>query len=103
MLFSYWSKRKLESHNQLLRYARIKQLDRSVRLQWILERRSEHKCLSEDLYLILSDIHTTDLQVKANDTFPETFGEQTTHSCTVFFVFPAGGLDTFHITLKRIG
>ena len=63
---------------------------------------SDHKCMSGDLYPILSDIQSTGSQIRANSTFTETFGGSTSQSYTVFFVFPTGGQATFHVTLNQV-
>jgi hypothetical protein len=62
---------------------------------------SDYKCLSEDLYPIISDIESTEYKIKANSTFTETFGESTPQSYTILFLFPTGGQGTFHIKLNR--
>lgn len=62
---------------------------------------TNHTCKASDLYPIISDIKSTNLQVRSNLAFTETFGSTSSqHSWTVFFVFPPGGQATFHVTLK---
>lgn len=63
---------------------------------------TNNKCTSENLYPIINEIQTSDFRIKANSTFSETFGESTPQSYTIFFIFPVGGTDTFHITLKQV-
>ena len=63
---------------------------------------TDYKCVSEDLYPIISQIESSDYRVKANSTFTETFGESTPQSYTLFFIFPPSGLGTFHIKLNQV-
>jgi hypothetical protein len=63
---------------------------------------TDNKCLSQDLYPIISDIHSTDFRVINNNTFTEIFGGKSTQAQTMFFVLPVGGQSAFHITLNRI-
>lgn len=63
---------------------------------------SNYKCASGDLYPILSDIQSTNRQIRANGTFTETYGGSTPQSYTVFFVVPPGGQATFHVTFKPV-
>ena len=63
---------------------------------------TDNKCLSEDLYPIISDIQSTDFRVSNNNTFTEIFGGRSIQAQTMFFVLPVGGQSTFHITLNRI-
>jgi len=62
---------------------------------------NNHKCTSEDLYQILSDIQSADSQIRGDTLFKETFGGSTPQSCTVFFIFPPGGQATFHVAYKK--
>ena len=64
---------------------------------------SNNTCTSSDLYPIISDIQSTDHQIRLNNPFTQTFGESTQQSYTVFFVVPPGGQQaTFHVTLKHV-
>jgi hypothetical protein len=63
---------------------------------------NEYKCLSEDLYPIISQIENTDYRVNANSNFTKIFGESAQQSYTFFFIFPPNGIGTFHITLNQI-
>ncbi len=63
---------------------------------------NDHKCISEDLYPIISKIEATDLQIKTNNTFTQTFGESTPQGYTVFFIFPPGGQTTYQVKLTQI-
>jgi len=63
---------------------------------------SNYTCLSSNLYPILSDIYSSDQQIRIGTPFIETYGASTQESYTVFFVVPPGGqLATFHVTLKK--
>jgi hypothetical protein len=62
---------------------------------------SGYKCLSENVYPIISNIESTGQRFKANSNYTETFGEPTPQSYTVFFLFPTGGQGTFHIKLNQ--
>ena len=61
-----------------------------------------YKCVSEDLYPILSDIESSEYRVNANSTFTEIFGEAVPRSYTFFLVFPPNGEGIFHVTLTRM-
>jgi len=62
---------------------------------------SNNICTSSDLYPILSEIQSTDHQIRLNTPFTQSFSESTQQSYTVFFVIPPGGQQaTFHVTLK---
>ena len=61
---------------------------------------NNHTCMSNNVYSILSQIHSTDFELKGNTTYTQTFGGSTQESYTVFFVFPPGGQATFHVTYK---
>ncbi len=63
---------------------------------------TDYKCLSAEVYPILSDIKSADAQVTGNSPYAETFGGSAEESYTVFFIFPPGGQSTFHVTLKQI-
>ncbi len=63
---------------------------------------SDHKCDSQDIYPIIDQIESMDFEIRTNSTFTDIFGESTPQSYTVFFIFPAGGSATFHITLNQI-
>jgi hypothetical protein len=63
---------------------------------------TDHKCMSQDLYSIISQIDSTDYRVKANSTFTETFGGSTSQSYTFFFILPPNGPGTFHIKLNQV-
>jgi hypothetical protein len=63
---------------------------------------TDYKCMSEDLYPIISQIETTSFQIKSNSTFIETFGASTPRSYTLFFIFPPGGTSTFNVKLEKI-
>jgi hypothetical protein len=63
---------------------------------------TDYKCLSAEVYPILSDISSADAQVTGNSPYTETFGGSAAESYTVFFIFPPGGQSTFHITLKKV-
>ena len=63
---------------------------------------TDYKCMSQDVYPILNDIHSADAQIKGNSPFTETFGGSTAESYTVFFIFPPGGQATFHVAFKQI-
>ena len=63
---------------------------------------TNHKCMSQDLYPIISQIESSDYRVQANSTFTETFGGSTLQSYTFFFIFPPSGLGTFHINLSQV-
>jgi len=63
---------------------------------------TDHKCVAEDLYSIISQIESSDYRVKANSTFTETLGESTPQAYTFFFIFPPNGQGTFHINLSRM-
>ncbi len=64
---------------------------------------SNHICTSSDLYPILSEIKSTDHQIRLNTPFTQTFGESTQQSYTIFFVIPPGGQQaTFQVTLKQV-
>ncbi len=62
---------------------------------------NDHKCMSEDLYSILSDMRSVGSQIRGDTPFKETFGGSTPQSYTVFFIFPPGGQATFHITYNK--
>ena len=62
---------------------------------------SNHTCMSEDVYPILSEIKSADAQIKGNTAYTQTFGGSTPECYTIFFIFPPGGQATFHITLKQ--
>lgn len=59
-------------------------------------------CVSSDLYPIMSQIETTDYQLRVNNTFVQTFGESTPQSYTILFVLPPSGIGSFHIQLNKI-
>lgn len=59
-------------------------------------------CIAEDLYPIISQIETTNFQIKTNSTFTHTFGDNTPQSYTLFFLMPPGGNGTYHIMLNKI-
>ena len=63
---------------------------------------TNNTCISSDIYPILNDIQSTELAIRLNSPFTETFGASSTQqSYTVFFVVPPGGQQaTFHVTLK---
>jgi hypothetical protein len=64
---------------------------------------NNNTCTSSDLYPILSEIQSTDHQIRLNKSYTQTFGESTQQSYTVFFVIPPGGQQaTFHVTLKQV-
>ena len=64
---------------------------------------NNHTCVSSDLYPILSDLQSTDRQIRLNSPFTETYGSSTQQSYTVFFVVPPGGQQaTFHGTFKKV-
>jgi hypothetical protein len=57
-------------------------------------------CKSANVYPIINDIKSADFTLIANSPYTQTFGDTTTKSYTVFFLFPPGGPTTFHITLN---
>jgi hypothetical protein len=61
---------------------------------------TNNTCLSEDLYLILSDIKSADAQIRGDTPYTASFGGPKPQSYTVFFIFPPGGKATFHVTLS---
>jgi hypothetical protein len=63
---------------------------------------TNHKCVSEDLYPILSQIESSEYRVNVNSTFTETFGGATAQSYTIFFIFPPSGPGTFHVKLFQV-
>ena len=63
---------------------------------------SDHKCLPEDLYPILSEIESADFQIRSDSPFKEVFGGSTPERYTVFFIFPPGGEATFHVTYEKV-
>ena len=64
---------------------------------------SNNTCTSSDLYPIISDIQSTDHQIRLNTPYTQAYGESTQQSYTVFFVVPPGGQQaTFHVTLKQV-
>jgi hypothetical protein len=64
---------------------------------------SNHTCTPSDLYTILSEIQSTDHQIRLNTPYTQTYRESTQQSYTVFFVVPPGGQQaTFHVTLKQV-
>ncbi len=63
---------------------------------------ADYKCVSQDVYPILSSIQSAGAQVTGNSPFTETFGGANPQSYTVFFIFPPGGQATFHVTLERV-
>jgi hypothetical protein len=64
---------------------------------------TNHTCTSSDLYPILSDIQSTDQQIRLGTPFTKTFGATVNpHSFTVFFVVPPGQQSTFHVTFKQV-
>jgi hypothetical protein len=63
---------------------------------------TDHTCMSGDLYPIISDIQSTDSEIRANKPYTQTFSDSTQQSYTVFFVIPPGGPAAFHVTLKPI-
>ena len=63
---------------------------------------TNHVCLSEDIYPIVSDIPASSLRMNSNSTFSKVYGGATPQSYTVFFIFPPGGEGTFHIKLERV-
>lgn len=62
---------------------------------------AENKCMSEDLYPIIDEIESMDFEIRTNNTFTRVFGESILRSCTLFFIFPAGGSSTYHIKLNQ--
>ena len=63
---------------------------------------TDHMCLSQDLYSIVSDIPASNLRMNSNSTFTQIYGGPTPQSYTVFFIIPPGGQSTFHIKLERV-
>jgi hypothetical protein len=63
---------------------------------------TNNTCKAGDLYSIISDIQSVDLEIKANQPYIETFGGSTQQSYTVFFLVPPGGPAAFHVTLKKV-
>ncbi len=64
---------------------------------------TNYTCVSSDLYPILSDIQSTDHQIRLGNPFTETYGGSTQQSYTVFCVVPPGGQEaTFRVTLKQV-
>ena len=64
---------------------------------------SNYTCISSQMYPILSDIQSTDHEIRLNSPFTETYGGSTQQSYTVFFVIPPGGQQaTFHVTYKQV-
>ncbi len=63
---------------------------------------TDHKCLSQDIYPILTDIQSAEAEITSNSTYTRTFGSSTPESYTVFFIFPPGGEATFQVTLKHV-
>ena len=61
---------------------------------------TNHTCMSNNVYSILSQIHSAEYELKGATTYTQTFGGSTKESYTVFFVFPPGGQATFHVTYK---
>ena len=61
-----------------------------------------HKCVSEQLYPIISEIETADCRIQANNTFSEVFGGSTPQSFTFFIIFPTGGQSTFNVKLEKV-
>ena len=62
---------------------------------------TNYKCLSQDIYPIISDIQTTNFEIKGNSPYTQTFNG-TSQSFIVFFVFPNGGQGIFHVTYKEV-
>jgi hypothetical protein len=62
---------------------------------------ANHTCTSGDLYPILSDIQSTDHQIRLGTPYTETYSSTTQQSYTVFFVVPPGQQSTFHVSLKQ--
>jgi hypothetical protein len=63
---------------------------------------TNHTCMSNNVYSILSQIQSADYELKGATTYSQTFGGFTQESYTVFFVFPPGGQAIFHVTYKPI-
>lgn len=63
---------------------------------------TDYKCLSENLYPILSKIESSDYRVQVNSTFTKIFGGSTPQSYTFFFIFPPNGIGTFHVKLVQM-
>jgi len=63
---------------------------------------TNNTCTAGDLYPIISDIQSADFEIKANQSYTETFGGSTQQSYTVFFLVPPGGPAAFHVTLKQV-
>ena len=63
---------------------------------------TNHKCMSADLYPILSNIQSANFELKGATSYNATYGGSTQESYTLFFVFPPGGQATFHVTYKPI-
>jgi hypothetical protein len=61
-----------------------------------------HKCVSSDVYSILSGINSVDFELKGTTSYNVTYGGSTQESYTVFFVLPPGGPATFHITYRPL-
>jgi len=61
---------------------------------------TNHKCVSTDVYSILSNIQSANFELKGPTSYNATFGATTQESYTIFFVLPPGGPATFHITYK---
>jgi hypothetical protein len=63
---------------------------------------TNHKCVSADLYPILSNIQSANFELKGPTSYSATYGESIQKSYTIFFVMPPGGPATFHITYKQV-
>jgi hypothetical protein len=61
---------------------------------------TNHTCKSADLYPLLSEIKSSDFQLKTNQPYIQTFASPTQESYTLFFVVPPSGPAIFHVTLK---
>ena len=59
---------------------------------------TDHKCVSAEVYPILSQIHSADFELKGPTAYTKNFSGSKEASYTVFFVFPPGGQATFHVT-----
>jgi hypothetical protein len=63
---------------------------------------TNHKCTSADVYPILSQMQSTNYEIKGTTSYSATYSGPTQKSYTIFFVLPPGGKATFHVTYKQV-
>ena len=62
----------------------------------------DHVCFSEDIYSILDGVESLEYELGLDNSYSQVFGGSGSESCTLFFIFPSGGPNSFHITLSKI-